>query len=70
MASVLAWSWQGVTGWLRVNNSLGCSLFNQTVLRCWQELQYLTRHWKIHSREHVLKRFIVNVSTTGFQCNF
>lgn len=39
----------GVLGWLRLNNSLGCSLFNQTVLRCWQELQYLTKHWKIHS---------------------
>lgn len=51
-------------GWPRVNNSLGCSLLNQSVLGWQEELPYLTRHWQTHSGEHTLERLVINVSTT------
>lgn len=42
---------RGVMGWPRLKNSLGCSLFNQSVLRCQEGLPYHSRHCKTHSGE-------------------
>lgn len=60
----------GVMGWPRLNSSLGCSLFNQSVLRCQGELPYLTGHWKTHSGGHIVERLVINDSTTALQSHF